>query len=170
MLPWKCFSPRNQIGAIWSQKKTFWQDFWMYLHVFFAQPMWVSLKRDFTFTWNQRNPWEMGPLANYPPPYDICVYRTVSLHFCNHLNDVIRWSQDTPAQEMAVSPSIQPHWQRAPVDSDAYMHTKLAFGTFRFNHHMHTKLAFGTFRLNHHMHILGPSALTITCTYWDLLP
>ena len=52
-----------QFGAIWSQRKIFWQDFWMYLHVFFAERMWVSLKRDFTFPWNQRNPWEMGPLS-----------------------------------------------------------------------------------------------------------
>ena len=73
---------RNQFGEIWSQNKTLWQDFLMYLYVFvenefnvpialsafrdkyvfFAEWMWVSLKRDFTFRWNQRNPWEMTPL------------------------------------------------------------------------------------------------------------
>ena len=35
----------------------------MYLHVFFAERMWFSLKPDFTFPWNQRNRWEMGPLT-----------------------------------------------------------------------------------------------------------
>ena len=39
VLPWTCFSPRNQFGAIWSQKKDPFTRCWdvRYLHVFFAE-------------------------------------------------------------------------------------------------------------------------------------